>query len=306
MTNDDSARWAPTGDLDARDLVELYNLTEEDQNRLAAFGAQVTDSISPMVDDFYTWLPSAGPWFQELFKDPELIAHVKEKQVEYWQEFFEAEVDDDYLWGRRVVGQVHARIGLPLTAYFAAVSRFQRSLSALIGQVEVPVTDIAPLMGSIERLIALDMSVVVDTYNNIIEETLSEQANSLLAMSTPVTEIWEGVLFLPIVGLIDSHRAREIMNSTLAKISETQAQIFVLDISGVGVVDTAVANNMIRITKATKLMGCESIISGVSPAIAQTIVDLGIEVGRVRTTATMRDALAVSFQRVGLDIAVRQ
>jgi rsbT co-antagonist protein RsbR len=165
--------------------------------------------------------------------------------------------------------------------------------------------DVGPLMESIGRLLALDTAVVVDTYNDIVEETLSEQASSLLAMSTPVTEIWEGVLFLPIFGLIDSHRARETMKNTLAKISESQAQIFILDISGVGVVDTAVANNLIRITKATKLMGCESIISGVSPAIAQTMVDLGIDVGRIRTTATMRDALAVSFQRVGLQIDKR-
>jgi rsbT co-antagonist protein RsbR len=123
-----------------------------------------------------------------------------------------------------------------------------------------------------------------------------------MAMSTPVTEIWDSILFLPIVGLIDSHRAREVMDSTLSKIADTQAQIFILDISGVGVVDTAVANNLFRITRATKLMGCESIISGVSPAIAQTIVDLGIDVGVIRTTGTMRDALALSFRSVGVEM----
>ena len=72
--------------------------------------------------------------------------------------------------------------------------------------------------------------------------------------------------------------------------------------SGVAVVDTAVANYLIKITKATRLMGCESIISGVSPAIAQTIVDLGINVGTVKTTATMRDALSGAFKRMGMEI----
>ena len=69
-----------------------------------------------------------------------------------------------------------------------------------------------------------------------------------------------------------------------------------------GVVDTAVANHMVKITKATRLMGCESTISGVSPAIAQTMVDLGIDVGQVKTTATMKDALADAFHRVGMTI----
>ena len=103
--------------------------------------------------------------------------------------------------------------------------------------------------------------------------------------------------------IIDSKRARDVMNATLAKIAESQAKIFILDISGVGVVDTAVANHLIKISRATRLMGCECTISGVSAAIAQTIVELGIDVGIVKTTATMKDALADSFRRLGLEIA---
>ena len=121
-------------------------------------------------------------------------------------------------------------------------------------------------------------------------------------MSTPVTQIWAGILLLPIVGIIDSKRARDVMNATLAKIADSQAKIFILDISGVGVVDTAVANHLIKISRATRLMGCECIISGVSPSIATTIVDLGIEVGDVKTTATMKDALADAFHKLELEI----
>jgi rsbT co-antagonist protein RsbR len=155
---------------------------------------------------------------------------------------------------------------------------------------------------SIGKLLHLDTAVVVETYNNLIEQTLTSQAKSLMEMSTPVTEIWEGILLLPIVGLIDSKRAADVMHAILAKISETQARIFILDISGVGVIDTAVANHLFKITRATRLMGCECTISGVSPTIAQTIVDLGIDVSEVNTTATMRDALADAFKRVGSQI----
>jgi rsbT co-antagonist protein RsbR len=115
-----------------------------------------------------------------------------------------------------------------------------------------------------------------------------------------VTQIWQGVLFLPIVGIVDSKRAQEIMNATLTKISQTQSRAFIMDISGVAVVDTAVANYLIKVTKATRLMGCECTISGLSPAIAQTMVELGIDVGKVKTTATMQDALVDAFQRLGL------
>jgi len=123
-----------------------------------------------------------------------------------------------------------------------------------------------------------------------------------MEMSTPVTQIWEGVLFLPIVGIVDSKRAQEIMNAALTMISQTQSRTFIMDISGVAVVDTAVANYLIKVTKATRLMGCECTISGLSPAIAQTIVELGIDVGKVTTTATMQDALVNAFQRLNLNL----
>ena len=94
----------------------------------------------------------------------------------------------------------------------------------------------------------------------------------------------------------------DIMNTMLAKVAESQARVAILDISGVGVVDTAVANHLIKITKATRLMGCETTISGISPPIAQTVVELGIDVGDVLTTATLQDALALAFQATGVEM----
>ena len=118
-------------------------------------------------------------------------------------------------------------------------------------------------------------------------------------MSTPVTPIWEGILLLPLVGVLDSMRAADIMKKSLSMISEARAKVFVLDISGVATVDTAVANQLIKITKATRLMGCHAIISGLSPAIAHTIVELGVDVESIRTTATLRDAFETALTIIG-------
>jgi rsbT co-antagonist protein RsbR len=143
----------------------------------------------------------------------------------------------------------------------------------------------------------------VVTFMDITERLQVMDLNrSLMEMSTPVTQVWDKLLLLPLVGIIDTKRARDIMSAMLSEISETRARVFILDISGVGVVDTAVANHLIQITKATSLMGCECIVSGVSPAIAQTIVELGIDVGSVQTTATMQDALVGAFRHLGAEI----
>jgi methyl-accepting chemotaxis protein len=133
--------------------------------------------------------------------------------------------------------------------------------------------------------------VKVVKFASDITAEIQKRSLALLEMATPVTKIWDGVLLAPIVGFIDSKRAMDIMEKTLTTIAETRANTLVIDISGVAIVDTAVANHLIKITKAAVLMGCQSKISGISPAIAQTITELGVDLGTVRTTATIEGAL---------------
>jgi methyl-accepting chemotaxis protein len=109
-------------------------------------------------------------------------------------------------------------------------------------------------------------------------------------------EVW---LFAPIVGIVDSKRSVDIMNKALSSIADTRASTLLLDIGGVAVVDTAVANHLIKIAKAAVLMGCKTIISGISPAIAQTIAELGIDLGSIQTTSTIESALRDSITRPG-------
>ncbi len=132
-----------------------------------------------------------------------------------------------------------------------------------------------------------------------ITDEVQKRSLALLEMSTPVTKIWDGVLFAPIVGIVDSKRAVDIMNKALSSIADTRARTLMLDIGGVAVVDTAVANHLIKIAKAAVLMGCNTIISGISPAIAQTIAELGIELGSIQTTSTIESALRDSIARPG-------
>jgi methyl-accepting chemotaxis protein len=128
---------------------------------------------------------------------------------------------------------------------------------------------------------------------------VEKRSLALLEMSTPVTKIWDGVLFAPIVGIVDSKRSVDIMNRALSSIADTRASTLLLDIGGVAIVDTAVANHLIKIAKAAVLMGCRTIISGISPSIAQTIAELGIDLGSIQTTSTIESALRDSITRPG-------
>ena len=123
-----------------------------------------------------------------------------------------------------------------------------------------------------------------------------------IEIPTPVNILWENVLLIPIIGILDSKRAQEIIKTMLTKIMETGYMAIILDILGVVTVDSAVANHLMKITKATKLMGCTSIISGISPAVAQSLVSLGVELGDVITNSTLRDALERAFEISGLEV----
>lgn len=135
-------------------------------------------------------------------------------------------------------------------------------------------------------------------------ELIREELNlALEEMSTPVMPIWDGILLLPLIGVVDSARTDKVVNKTLERINETRSKVFLLDISGVPAMDTAVANQLLKISKATRLMGCETVISGLSPAIARTMVELGVEVGEVRTTATLQQAFAIALGKRNKQVA---
>ena len=118
----------------------------------------------------------------------------------------------------------------------------------------------------------------------------------------PVNILWDDVLFVALQGTLDSRRTQVMLESVLTKIHETGASTLILDILGVAVVDSAVANHLLKMGQATKLMGCETVISGISPEIAQTIVQLGADLGGTTTTSTIRDALKLALKNAGQEI----
>ena len=289
-------------DRDATSLLNQFRITDADLELVHKFGKKIKPKLKAYVDEFYEWL-TPQPYFSSFFHDEQQVEKVKSLQVKYWSEFFDAKVDDDYVESRRAIGRVHAQIDLPLDIYMTAMNiSFENCIDILLDSGK-PSEQSQHTLLAISKCMHMDQMITADTYSTLTGEKLLEQSKSLIEMSTPVTAIWDGILMLPLVGIIDSKRALDITGRVLEEIANSQATCFILDISGVAVIDTAVANYLIKITKATRLMGCESMISGLSPSIAQTIVDLGIDVGNIQTTGNLRDALKLAFDNLGLTVS---
>jgi len=144
--------------------------------------------------------------------------------------------------------------------------------------------------------------ITVETYVKAREDVIREQQKSLLEISTPVIQVWEEILVLPLIGTIDSARAKQIMENLLESIVATKSSIVIMDITGVPAVDTEVANRLLRTMQAAKLMGAECVLTGISPQISQTLVHIGVDLSGVTTRASLRDGLALAFRKLKLKV----
>jgi rsbT co-antagonist protein RsbR len=114
-----------------------------------------------------------------------------------------------------------------------------------------------------------------------------------------VVKLWEGVLAAPMIGTLDSSRTQLVMETLLQRIVETGSELAIIDITGVPTVDTLVAQHLLKTVTAIRLMGADCIISGIRPQIAQTIVQLGIDLQGIVTKATLADALSLALKKGG-------
>ncbi len=280
-------------------VLKKFNMAQIDLDHLRQAGELLGPELDDFVQDWYEWLRGQQEYQQFFGANPDSLGRIQRLQLEHWRAFFSGIMDQRFAESRRYIGAVHARIDLPNDIYLAGVSVSVTMLIERLRRLGPQHLDAMEL--AIHKASFIESYFVLDEISRIQREKIAQHSRAVMEVSTPVTPIWEGILLLPLLGIVDSARTQDIMNKSLAKIAELRAKVFVLDISGVGALDTAVANQLIKITKATRLMGCEAIISGISPAIARTVVELGVNVGEVKTTATLRDAFEIALRLIGAD-----
>ncbi|MCD6207643.1 MAG: PAS domain S-box protein [Methanosarcinales archaeon] len=164
--------------------------------------------------------------------------------------------------------------------------------------MDVTITGVRPDGGYIGTLMTLrDVTVAARR-----EEELTMLANQLKAsqeeLSTPVVQLWDQVLALPLIGSIDSRRAQTVTEVLLERIVETQSAVVILDITGVRSVDTHVTSNLLNIVSASRLLGAECVLTGINPDVAQTMIHLGTELGDITTMADMQEGLKYAMKRL--------
>ncbi|MDP2031205.1 MAG: STAS domain-containing protein [Thiobacillus sp.] len=155
------------------------------------------------------------------------------------------------------------------------------------------------LLASVFNDIILD---VFHVYLAEKERTIQAQQEELKHTSTPITEIWDGVLTLPIIGTLDSSRTMSVMENMLERIEKERAKVVVIDVTGVQAIDSQVSHHMIQMIRAVGLMGAKAILTGIRPEIARAITSLNIDLSLVSTRATLSDGLKEAFSMLGITV----
>jgi rsbT co-antagonist protein RsbR len=141
--------------------------------------------------------------------------------------------------------------------------------------------------------------LTTEAFQRTREEVIIRQQQELLELSTPVVRLWDNILALPLIGTLDSARTQVVMQNLLEAIVQTRSDVAIIDITGVPMVDTLVAQHLLKTVAAARLMGADCLISGIRPQIAQTIIHLGVDLTAVTTKATLADAFSVALRRTG-------
>jgi anti-anti-sigma factor len=139
----------------------------------------------------------------------------------------------------------------------------------------------------------------VEEASSLREQLIESQRSMISELSTPILEVWEGLVVLPVIGSMDSRRSREMAETLLETVSEKKARGVIIDVTGLDVIDTVTAAHFIGMVQAIRLLGAEAVISGISSAVAQTMGDLNIDLSEIATLRSLKEGLAWFLKRMG-------
>jgi rsbT co-antagonist protein RsbR len=292
--------------LDEAELARrrsFFEITDEDLSRLASLKGFASKHTGDIVEGFYELLLS-HPETRGFFPDEAVVRRVKRTQAQYFLGLFQGVCDLRYVEDRLRVGVVHERIGLTPKWYLGAYSRYLHLVNdRLIKELSREEADKA--FASIRKIVFFDMALAIDAYIAAGKEAIERHRAAIRELSTPVIQVHSRILLLPLIGTLDSQRAQQVMEAVLLRVVQEQARVIILDIAGVPVVDTKVADHLLKTTAAVRLLGAKTILTGLTAEVARTIVQLGVDISAMETQARLADGLELALEMVGKQITAR-
>jgi len=290
-----------SGDVARR--LKTVGLRPEDYANIAAIKPLVQPEAEPLATAFFDYLAAVDP-SRTIASNRSIAERARRLKTEHIFAMVSGEYEGNYVEQRLELALLYAKAGLELPLFLGAFHHLLEAIGRIVmkPQTQDPLKGFESFM-SLEKVAFFDVGIMVDAMVFERERVIGLQQQAIRELSTPVLQIRERLLLLPIIGVIDTHRARLVTESLLRSIRTNRAKVVVMDVTGVATIDSKVANHLIQTVTAAKLMGASVIVTGLSADVAQSLVALGIDLTKLNTVGDLEGGMEEAEAMLGYRVA---
>jgi rsbT co-antagonist protein RsbR len=281
---------------------EFVGLGPSDGPKIASVRDLISGNAAKFVASFFDSL-EAIPEAAGLFSRRSTLEEAKRLKHEHITAMTQGNYGPDYFEQRAKLAHIYSGVGLDVCIFLGAFHQLMRVVGTEIMQnSKLPPLEAFEAFVSLKKVAFLDIGIMVDVLVDERERVISAQQDALRELSTPVLQLRDRLLVLPIIGMIDTLRARQLTDGLLVAIRDNRAKVVVMDVTGVAAVDSKVANHLIQTVAAARLMGALVILTGLSAEVAQSLVAIGVDLARINTIGDLQGGLEEAERLLGYKV----
>jgi rsbT co-antagonist protein RsbR len=297
-----SANLTEIADFALEQRKRFVDLQNEDIARIIAVKDMVLLHAAEHAGAFFTHL-STLPEAADLFRNRNLLEQAKRRKQEHLAAMAGGQYDRGYVEQRIELGVLYSKAQLDVRIFLGAFHCMMRSISAkILMQFEGDAQTAFDHLTSLNKIAFFDIGIIIDVLIAERERTIRLQQEAIRELSTPALQIRDRLLILPIIGMLDSNRARQLTENLLSVIRANRAKVVVMDITGVATVDSKVANHLLQTVAASRLMGATVIVTGLSAEVAQSLVTLGVDLSKLNAIGDLQGGLEEAERMLGYSV----
>jgi rsbT co-antagonist protein RsbR len=280
---------------------QLVGLCAEDLTRIAAAKEVVVANVDRYVSAFFDFL-AAFEEARPLFAKRETVERARRLKAEHLVAMVGSDYGTTYVEQRIELGLLYSRVPLDTRVFLGAFHHLLKSIGDSVMERFDDAQEGFECFMALKKVAFFDIGIIVDVLVFERERIIGRQQEAIRELSTPVLQLRDRLLILPIIGVIDTHRARLLTDNLLRAIRANRAKVVVVDITGVGAVDSKVANHLLQAVSASRLMGAAVIVTGLSSDVAQTLVTLGVDLGSLKTIGYLQGGIEEAERLLGYTV----
>jgi rsbT co-antagonist protein RsbR len=280
----------------------IVGLEAEDLVRISSIKDLVLGQVEGLTNVFFDYLAGLEEG-RPVVGNRSGLERARQLKREHLRAMVQTEYGIDYVAQRVELAMLYSKLGLDLRVFLGAFHYLLRSIGLAVMQgFERASNDGFAAFMSLEKVAFFDIGLIVDVIVFERERVIRQQQDAIRELSTPVLQIRDRLLLLPIIGVVDTHRARLVTESLLRSIRTSRAKVVVMDVTGVATIDSKVANHLIQTVTAARLMGASVIVTGLSAEVAQSLVALGIDLTKLNTIGDLQGGVEEAERFLGLKV----